>query len=71
MTCWMSMATKIEKSVKPQRMKTAHCWSVQVGALLQPACLTVSALVLAGEAAVLLVLAVVESCVLGLKVPTS
>ena len=70
MTCWMSMATKIEKRVKPQRMITAHCWSVQVGATL-PVFLTVSALALAGEAAVLLVLAMVVSCVLGLKVPTS
>ena len=51
MTCWMSMATKIEKRVKPQRMMTAHCWSVQVGAT-PPVFLTVSALLVAGVAAV-------------------
>ena len=66
----MTMAMMIEKRVKPQRMMTAHCWSVQVGATL-PVFLTVSALLVAGVAAVLLVLPLVVSWVLGLKVPTS
>ena len=64
------MAMMIEKRVKPQRMMTAHCWSVQVGAT-PPVFLTVSALLVAGVAAVLLVLPLVVSWVLGLKVPTS
>jgi len=64
------MAMMMEKRVKPQRMMTAHCWSVQVGATL-PVFLTVSALEVAGETEVLLFLEAVVRWALGLKVPTS